>query len=110
MQGENLSWTTSCHTVWIYLSSSDLKRVLGVNRRFSEVGTERKLWRHFKLFVSERNVAQLGNILRLKILRDLRSIVFLDCVLKTDHLRELHRSGLVLSRSEIKSETHMLLR
>ena len=73
-----------------FLSYTDLKQVVAVNRRFSQVGTERKLWKHFKLFLSGRNLKHLRNILRLEILRDLQSIVFHGCLLKTDHV------GLVL--------------
>ena len=75
--------------VFSFLSFTDLKQAVAVSKRFSEVGTEPKLWKHFKLFVSGRNIKQLRKILRLNKLRDLRSIVFLDCVLKTGHLREV---------------------
>ena len=74
-------------SVFSFLSFTDLKQAVAVSKRFSEVGTEPKLWKHFKLFVSGRNIKQLRKILRLNKLRDLRSIVFLDCVLKTGHLR-----------------------
>ena len=79
-------------TIFSFLSYTDLKQAMAVSKRFFEVGTERKLWRHFKLFVSLRNVKHLRNILKLKILRDLHSIVFHGCVLKTDHVRVVLRS------------------
>ena len=79
--------------IFSQLSFTDLKQAVAVSRRFCDVGTERKLWKHFKLFVSGRNIKHLRNILKLKILRDLHSIVFLGCILRTEHVRLVLRSS-----------------
>ena len=78
--------------IFSYLPYKDLKSILAVSKKFFDAGTERRLWKHFKLFVTRRNINKLEKILKLAILQDLKDIVFKGCDLDNTKARILMKS------------------
>ena len=78
--------------IFSYLPYKDLKSILTVSKKFFDAGTERRLWKHFKLFVTRRNINKLEKILKLAILQDLKDIVFKGCDLDNTKARILMKS------------------
>lgn len=76
------------------LPFSDLKRARLVCQRFLDAGSERKLWKNFILYISRGNLSKLDQIAELKIMQDLKRVIFTGCAIKNEHVKILFRKNI----------------
>merc|ERR1711936_710747 len=85
------------------LQHDDLGNVMLVCKRWSEVGEDPVLWKNFKLVVNDENIDKFIEILETKRLKNVRKVIFENCLLKNCHMLAVRRSNIsqiVMSRSD----------